>query len=131
MAEAAVWLISMPDGTLVTVTSIDPWSSPTSSSTVAISSATVASPAPNVTDVGLAPLMKLPSCVTETFTVSAAAAEPVRLSVNAAASPSFTESASAAIETVGGPDLTVTARPVKPSAALPGASVRKSVSGLV
>ena len=90
VAEAAVGLISVPDGTLVTVTVIDPLSSPTSSSTVAISSATVGSPAPNVTDVGFAPLMKSPSCVTETLTISAAAAEPVRLSVNAAASPSRT-----------------------------------------
>ena len=66
--------------------------------------------------------VKSPSWVTSTVTASAAVVAPVRLSVNAAAVPSETVSASAEIETVGGPDTTVTDRSSRSSASLPALS---------
>ena len=69
-------------------------SSATSSSSVATLSVALAEAAANVTDVGGVPLTE-----TDTDTVSAASVAPVRESVNAAAVPSVTDVADAAIDT--------------------------------
>ena len=79
-------------------------SSATSSSSVATLSVALAEAAANVTDVGGVPLTDASLSETDTVTVSAASVAPVRESVNAAAVPSVTGVADAAIDTTGSDD---------------------------